>query len=378
MFLNRPKILSLLCLALLPVGACSAPTRTAGTDSGAGLDQMRKSAEYIKLVAGTYASPPVTGPHVATGKSIVFVSCDQSATGCANAAAGAAEAAQSLGWKLKIIDGKSDPRAFATAVDQGVVSKADGIVTYGIDCSFIKQPLQRAQKAGVPVVNVEGLPCGNEGAESTGFTASVTYAEGDLSAWLKAFGEAQADYLVARTAGKAEVVAFTNKELQTLVIQQEAFAARLNDCVDCSLHTVDFGLADLGGRLTSAAKQALLKFPNANAVMVPFEGVLSGGVSAALTSTPGRQLVVVSAEGTTKAGGQLLRSGVVDAGIGIPTAWVGFSALDGLNRIFNGEQPVSSGIGIQLFDADHNVTAAGTYQPPFDYKKEFKRAWGTS
>lgn len=349
-----------------------------GDDDPSGADEgvngsATESASVEQLVEGTYEEPPASGPPPADGKSIVIVSCDQSATGCANAAEGAADAAASIGWDATVVDGKGDPREFAAAVDQAIVSNADGVFTYAIDCAFIKQPLQRAQSEGVPVVNAQGLDCDSSGGKPL-FAGEVTYAEGPLTEWLKAYGRAQADYLIAEAGDDANVVAFENKELQTLALQQEAFMERMSECSACTVNPVEFTLADLGGAIGEKAKQALLKFPDATAIQVPTDAVLVAGVGAAIRSA-NRDLTVVAAEGAEPTI-EFVQEGLVNAGIGIPTRWEGYSGVDALNRLFADDEPVSSGIGIQLYNAENNLPEEGGYEPPSDFEALYGEAWG--
>lgn len=58
--------------------------------------------------------------------------------------------------------------------------------------------------------------------------------------------------------------------------------------------------------------------------------------------------------------------------------WEGYAGIDAINRLLNDEEPVSSGIGQQLFDADHNTPEDGPYVPPFDYEAAYLEAWGVS
>jgi ribose transport system substrate-binding protein len=110
---------------------------------------------------------------------------------------------------------------------------------------------------------------------------------------------------------------------------------------------------------------------------VPTDAAITGGVGAAVQSS-GRspQILKMGGEGQP-ANMDLMREGrQQDAGVGYPPDWEGWSAMDGLNRMFNDEEPVSSGIGLQLFDKDHNMPASGGYKPPVDFRAAYRKAWG--
>ena len=70
-------------------------------------------------------------------------------------------------------------------------------------------------------------------------------------------------------------------------------------------------------------------------------------------------------------------------GAGYDIGWEAWSAMDSFVRLFAGEEPVSSGIGIQLYDKDAegtetNVPTSGRYVPPFDYAKLYAEAWNAA
>jgi hypothetical protein len=72
----------------------------------------------------------------------------------------------------------------------------------------------------------------------------------------------------------------------------------------------------------------------------------------------------------------LLRRGLVSAGVGLDDEWEGWPGIDALNRLFAGREPVSSGIGIQLFDKTHNTPAEGADQAPLDFRAAYRKACG--
>lgn len=63
-------------------------------------------------------------------------------------------------------------------------------------------------------------------------------------------------------------------------------------------------------------------------------------------------------------------------GVGFSNVWEGWAAIDGLNRLLNGQKPANSGMGVQLYDADHNTPASGGYVPPVDFHAAYRASWG--
>ena len=76
---------------------------------------------------------PTSGPKIAPGKTIVFVSGDQKNGGILGASEGVKEAAAAAGWKVIVIDGQGSVSGRTAAMDQALTLKPDGIVVGGFD-----------------------------------------------------------------------------------------------------------------------------------------------------------------------------------------------------------------------------------------------------
>jgi ribose transport system substrate-binding protein len=64
---------------------------------------------------------------------------------------------------------------------------------------------------------------------------------------------------------------------------------------------------------------------------------------------------------------------------GVPAAWVGWAAIDGLNRVFNGKPQVSEGIGNQAIDKTKNLPTATPFYDgnpkSQDYRSVYEKLW---
>jgi ribose transport system substrate-binding protein len=76
-----------------------------------------------------------------------------------------------------------------------------------------------------------------------------------------------------------------------------------------------------------------------------------------------------------------------DSIIGSPANWLGWAAIDGVNRLLNGQPQVDQGIGLQTLDGDGPLPKETTYydgnidvdgNPKQDYEANFKKIWGVS
>lgn len=357
------------------VDGASAPVQAA-PDAAATLDELAEG----------YESPvPTTGPAPATGRSVWWISCGQSIPDCATPAAAGGEAAAALGFDFQIADGKLNVGGGnAAAIRTALATGPDAIIIHGMSCSTVKQPLEEATAAGVLIMGVEGLDCSDEegGGESL-FTAPMIYSESAPTVidYFRSWGTIGARYLAAMTDG--QVRAINNGGIEPLqVIQSEGFIDGLAECATCEIvDTVDYGSPDYGpsGTWIQQFLAALAQNPTANATVFPTDAMMtfSGGTQA--VAGAGRDVLTVGGTGGAT-GVDLVRSGQQSAVTGAhDPVWMGYGAMDNMNRALNGEEAIAQGIGAVLVDKDHNMpeTPGSDYTSRIDYISAYRTLWGS-
>src|ERR1044072_1804608 len=107
----------------------------------------------------SYTAPPTTAPKPEPGKKIWVVPYGLSIAAGALFAAGVQDAGKAIGWDVTVFDGKFDPNTSLAGVRQAIRARADGIITYGIDCPYVQAALTEAKAAEIPVIGVENYDC---------------------------------------------------------------------------------------------------------------------------------------------------------------------------------------------------------------------------
>lgn len=357
--------------------------------SGAGLPGATADAEVTSALdvwyAGTQEAPPTTAPAPAADKSVWVISCSQVSLGCKLGADAAVEAGEALGWEVEVCDGKFNAGGAQSAcLRQALSADADGVLTFSIDCAPLKQGLTEAKAAGVPVVNISGIDCDDPllGGTEPLFTHSVLPASeyADNAEYLEATGRARADWLRWATGDKAKILAMDYEGQAGAAHVMEGLEAGLEDCADCELVKVPFAGADIAtGKLPAKFQAALTQNPDANAAYVTFDTFFLTGISQTIASS-GRseQMAVMGGEGLPPNVEQIAAgSGGQDAAVTLPFDWSSYGAVDDLNRIFAGEEPVAQGFGFQLIDKDHGIED-GKLAQPVDFRAAYRKAWGLS
>jgi ribose transport system substrate-binding protein len=99
----------------------------------------------------------------------------------------------------------------------------------------------------------------------------------------------------------------------------------------------------------------------------------------AAAKASGRKLLLTGGEGLAP-NVALIRKRTQDYAAGVPSAWVGWAAIDGVNRMFAGKPQVDEGIGNQAIDTTNNLPTKTPYYDgnakSQDYQSVYRKIWG--
>jgi ribose transport system substrate-binding protein len=367
---------------LVPASLASLSGFAASATPDAGTDIVAYAKKKVEAAyKGSYRKVPAQLPKPIPGKNVWIISPGQAGESSSISVAGAKEAGETVGWKMNVYDGKGDASTFATGIRQALAAKADGIILFSIDCGWVRQALYEAKQARVKTFAFNALDCNDPAVKGEalfdGVVNTVDYP--DYASLIRSWGADKADWVIAKTEGKAKVIDFKQDEFLIVKYIREGFLQELAKCKTCEVvKTVDFTLADFGPRLQQKTQGALLQHPEANAMHVPYDTVMVNGVAPAIIES-GRagQILVIGGEGFPSNLRLIRDKKGQDAANGFPAEWNGWAAVDGMNHVFHGQKAVDSGIGWQLIDREHNLPAPGKpYTPPVDFKTAYKKAWG--
>ena len=76
---------------------------------------------------------PNAGPTAASGKSIVVLAADLKNGGILGVTKGVEEAAATIGWEVRVLDGAGSIQGRTAAIGQALALKPDGIIINGFD-----------------------------------------------------------------------------------------------------------------------------------------------------------------------------------------------------------------------------------------------------
>src|SRR5438105_5358856 len=244
MVLGRRRGWRWLVVALFAAVAASAIS-SAGTSARAATAKpspvvAAAKAKLAKLYAGTSKAPSGDPVPAQKGKKVFVISCGQVVPGCSVPTAGAVAAGTELGWNVTVLDTALDYAKQGSNVDQAVAGGAQGIIMVGNDCLLSPASFQRAKDAHIPVVNIFGADC-NEPYKKGDPVGADLWTEARTANYTtnprfwQGYGVAKAQWVIAKTNGKARVLAFdiTNSALDHA--QTVAFEAAMAKCKTCKV-----------------------------------------------------------------------------------------------------------------------------------------------
>jgi ribose transport system substrate-binding protein len=356
--------------------ASTAPASGAPAGTGDPVADACARAE-VSLNAPSAWTGPTSGPAPEAGKRLAIIPVAALTEGANRPARAMAEAAELLGWEPTIIDGKGDPSVMLQAVNAAVDGQYDGIIMIFIDPDQVSEGLNRAKEAGIPVVTL-GVPTYTE-------TRGTTWDWiPDISHDWVYTGEVIGDYMICDSDGNVNALLLNGAETTVVLYGQFAGSnAVLTDpakCPNCKVQRSDFTIAAIETQPAQAAIAAVQADPTLN-------WIWCYDFCMARTAT---QLIAAGLQGDIKGAGfdcnaeniQLIRDHKVQTVcIADPRDWEAWAAVDTVNRLMHGEEPVEQSIPVRLYDVNNvdeftETDVAEGWQGNFDFKSEYKKIWG--
>jgi ribose transport system substrate-binding protein len=217
---------SLLCLAGIACASLSNPS----------VAQDSNLAEATAFVAKiSKPNPPwdgpTSGPAAQVKKSIIYVSADQRNGGASGVGRAVEEAAKTIGWNFRLIDGQGTASGRGAALQQAANLKPDGIILGTVDAKEQAELIKQISSKGIVVVGWHALGKPGPAPDYHLFT-NIATAPKDVA-------KAAAMYAIADSNGKSGVVIFTDPAYEIGIAKSDAMAEEIRKCSGCSVLSVE-------------------------------------------------------------------------------------------------------------------------------------------
>lgn len=340
-------------------------------------DVVDRAIANVKKLAGpqTVWDGPTAGPALAKGKKVVYLSGDEQNDISRLYGVYMKAAAKKMGWELTIIDGHGSPAQWLAGFNQAIALKPDGIAMFA-DAASLMEPSKTATEQGIPVVGLHAAATPGPHPELNLFF--------NIQQDTVAIGQAQADWVIAHSNGKARAVVLSHNEYAIAATKSGATRDRLKECTGCEV--LDY--------VNSPASEAAQRQPQLTTSWVQRFGLPLYATSVGdndwdfavpvlrQAGVDPSQVFLVAADGNRSAYDRIRQGDQYQqVTVSEPIELQAFQALDELNRAFNKETP-SGFIQNPYLVTSENVNAEGgdknAFFPSNGYKEQYYKLWGVT
>ncbi|MBS1676709.1 MAG: sugar ABC transporter substrate-binding protein [Actinobacteria bacterium] len=337
-----------------------------GEASGSSIVSEAQSAtkEAETIPTEILATTPVTPK---AGSTVFHVACDLSLEGCANQAKGLKSAVEAIGFKYEQCNGGSSPETISSCFKNAVNAHPDVIIPNGIGIEGAGEGFAAAKKAGIPIVGMfTGDPPGAEGVATE--VAGETCPEE---------GEAAANWVIANSEGKGNVV-FVGTQTYTCNKQrQEGFMTRMKACSECNASTLTFSIATMQSSLPQQLQAELQSNTEIEYMVGTFDAVSLAAAEAIRQAGKTEQIQVGGFDANGPNLEMIRNEEIQKFDVTSGTTEPGWVAADAAARVINGEELEPSTPVTTVMVTGENIEQIGeAYAGAEGFEEQFKKLWG--
>ncbi len=296
--------------------------------------------------------------------------------------------AAKYGVKYTEYNNQGSPSEWVAGMNAAISQKPDLIIlNTALDPRQVSAQMQQAKAEHIPVLATHffdqdyskslNTSCGGTTALcNLGLTATV-------NAPFDAATRAEADYAIANSGGKADVMLITASDAAPtagmVTAAQDEFSQH---CPGCKLTVVNIPISDWATKIQPDVQTQLTKDPNLDYVMPLFDFGATFAASGINAAGKASSVKVVSYNGTQSVLTLLQKGGPVALDVGESLNWLGYAFMDQAFRVMAGQPTVQENTPLRAFDKN-NVGDLGT--PPDitkgygdSYAAGYAKLWTTS
>jgi ribose transport system substrate-binding protein len=387
--------------ALAACGSSSSSSSTGGSTEAAAEEPAEGESEEVAAETGGSESedvvataqagaeeamaPPETweGPtepvKALKGLKLAAISCDAKLGGCTESVKQMAKVAEEqLGWSVKFYDGQSNPKVWNEDIIQAVNEGVDAIGVGSMPPLLIQQGLAAAEAAEIPVVNST-----NAGFEPNPTEASdgKPWVIADISMDFTAAGAANADWAIADSDGKANILVTTDESHTAVVAHVHGFEEQIEKaCPECSMETMQTTTANVTTQVPQEVVGYLRAHPETEYVYAAYDPMATFLVPAIEQAGLGDKVKILGILGEAP-NIEFIRKGEVQAtDVAFDQRYIGWAMVDQTLRDLNGDplsKPIGENVPWQLLEKENlPPPSSEAFRAPFDYAAEFQKVWG--
>lgn len=366
MKMNRSIGLLTVPLLALALAACGTES-TAETDSeseASGIDQEELQSLVEDFKAPIEEEVPTDTSPVAEDKMVVVIPCNYASEACARGVDSATEAAESLGWEVRMIDPGGNPENTRQAIDQAIQLDADGIIFTAAVGDQLDSNLAEARDAGLFLIN-------SMSPEDDRFDVEIVPDE-DITGKMSAAG------IALDSDGEANVLVVTDPAFPSVQARTEAFEKWLPElCDTCEItETLETQMTQLQSGLPSEVQATLTANPDIDYIWMYTGAAVVSTQSTVERAANGEDIQMVAFDGND-ANLQLIeeeRNQFLD--IIKPMEHTGYVSVHEMNRLFDEGADGHKVIEMPKRLVDKDSLPDLPWTGDTDWQQGFEELWG--
>ena len=318
---------------------------------------------------------PTSGPAAAEGRTIVVLAADLKNGGVLGVTRGVEEAAEAIGWDVRVLDGAGSVSGRTAAFGQALALQPDGIVINGFDAVEQKPGMESAAAAGIPMVSWHASPTIGPDPEN-GVFANVSTDAMEVSA-------AAAMWAFADAGGEPGVVIFTDSTYAIAIAKADRIKEEIERLGGTVLEYVDTPIADTSSRMPTLTTALLQRHGASWTHSLAINDIYFDfmGPSLAAAGLPGDAApkAVAAGDGSESAY-QRIRSGQYQSvTVAEPLNLQGWQLVDELNRALQGAEwsgYTSPLHVVTVANIAHDGGPNNVFDPENGYRDQYRAIWG--
>lgn len=333
-----------------------------------------------------YAAPqtvwngPTSGPPALPGKRVIFLASDLKNSGVLGVSDGVNEAARTIGWSVRRLDGQGSISGRTAIFNQALALRPDAIILAGFDAVEQRPGLDAAAHMHIPIVSWH--------AASAPGPVPGTQVFANITTDSTIVARVAASWVITQANGKAGAIIFTDSAFQVALDKANIMARVISGCAGNQVLSIqDTPIADTSNRMGQLTIALLERYGARWNYALAINDIYFDFMAPALTSVNIRgntpPTAVAAGDGSESAF-QRVRTGSHQAiTVAEPLNLQGWQLIDELNRALSGK-PWSGYVPPLHIVTAQNINQDGGQHFHFDpdngYRQRYQALWrpGTS
>jgi ribose transport system substrate-binding protein len=355
------------------LAACGSDSGSASGSGGAGassaaLKELQARLDAAKAMPKFTAPGPPFDVSAARGKTVFYVSLDNSIPIVRVLVDAVTEASKAAGVELIVFDGKSQASLYNAGMEQAIARKVDCILIESVATASLERPIKKAVASGIKVISLNELK-------------PISAVDGSVYFDYLGAARLEADWVIVDSRGKNIDTVIWIAPFPTHLAMRDTIENEFKQYAPgakVQVEQVDFG--DWQTRTPSLVRSKMQRDPKID-YLIPVVDGQSLFMVPPLQQAGYANKVKISTFNATQGVLQLLQKhNVVGADSGQDTLYAGYADIDQALRVLTGQPPAKAKIPNRLFDTT-NVNDVDLADPSswFDAagtRTGFRKTWG--